>query len=502
MDDFNSQDQTSLFNSLGQLLQYAQGIQALNNNAGVNPQLLQGQQQIDLQRLAAAQQILNSQQDAVSQNYMPDPNSPYAAQLQGLLKAGPQQIAPPTGNNPYAQWGNIAQQNNANQTWMDLVRTAGINAKNDTMILSPQQQLERDLAMQKSKFDGANSILQGMKPTQAVDPALFQALAPMVGKTLEGSQKSRDTLATAQAAMGAAQAQARGAMGAAQIQAQGNIGAAEAKAKGDIQTAMIQFGPNAGTKLTPAMRTELQKVITDFQPVQASLNQVAKQFNPEFFTTAFKAANYLGGKLDTVGLAPAELKAARQEYTAFLDQTEQMFNSYRKAITGAAAPIQELEQIRQSIFNAFKEGPEAGKASLLNLMTEIQMKMYFAQNGIQNGLIKPSDDALPGTEAFATMVDQLYESKKDGELRQKIYDKLQDIYPQLATKAHMDKRKGVNSQAAAPTAPGNQAPTPVAPSSAQIQARNTPNGPVVNINGKDVPLDELNAFAAQRAQGR
>lgn len=82
---------------------------------------------------------------------------------------------------------------------------------------------------------------------------------------------------------------------------------------------------------------------------------------------------------------PDKTKADLGQYTKFKNAVESEFNRYRKEITGAAAAIQELEKLRQAIFNT-DQSPTEFEASMANYVSNIQrldqLRIQMLQQGI------------------------------------------------------------------------------------------------------------------------
>jgi hypothetical protein len=84
-------------------------------------------------------------------------------------------------------------------------------------------------------------------------------------------------------------------------------------------------------------------------------------YKPEYLQSSFQLAQRAKGLQARLGggdaLSPEDT-AALKGYTTFKQGVERYFNAYKKMITGSAGSPEELEGIRQSIFNMDQSAPE------------------------------------------------------------------------------------------------------------------------------------------------
>lgn len=86
----------------------------------------------------------------------------------------------------------------------------------------------------------------------------------------------------------------------------------------------------------------------------ADLFELGKAYTDGFFgslTWAGKGMNWLAEKVDRTGAEFEWSKDRLERRTTFRQGIEQVFNAYRKEITGAAASVQELERLMKAMMN-------------------------------------------------------------------------------------------------------------------------------------------------------
>ena len=120
----------------------------------------------------------------------------------------------------------------------------------------------------------------------------------------------------------------------------------------DGQIEFSQGGMALGGNSVPSTKTtnDLQGDIITGQKTLAGLDQIAQNYQSDYLTYFGKGraqAASIGGKLTGKRL-DANFLSGR---TKFRTSVDQFFNQYRKEITGAAASVQELDRLRQSMLN-------------------------------------------------------------------------------------------------------------------------------------------------------
>jgi hypothetical protein len=399
--DFGNTDQASLLQAIqAYAAMLAQQKQA-NDEMGVNPQIIQGQSNVDQARVQAAQGLLDAPAVAPGQNWEVDPNGANNMMAKKLMEQGaPAMVAP----RQQASYGNPL---------MDMLRptdweTAGFNknvraqydndlarARNngETRMLTPQEMQARDIAMKQAPLDAATGLLGGTKPQQAFDPAQLQAGLPGMQAVAVGAQGSRNAFMQADGQVRSAALAAQGQIGAAKATAEGNVAAERAKLEGK------------DAELSKSTKGAMEMQVIDAEAMQTSLQTLGKDFTPDYFNDISLTKNDLAQWAERKGV---DMSVAQEEYTRgrtqFILNTKQMFNAYRKSITGAAASEKELADLEASLFNT-KMSPTAAKAALLDLMTNIQLKSFIAKNALEKGIMPKG--IKPRSKEFGDYIDSV-----------------------------------------------------------------------------------------------
>jgi hypothetical protein len=409
--------------SYNQLLQQ----QLQQDQMGANPQILQGQQGVQLASIDAANSILNnpaylSAIGPAAQNWIIDPKSAAATQRDSLIAGGPEAFAP-HGVGNFMPSGSPASMSAGMRDWQRAVDNANFWANSSfygggLRYKTPEEMQQSQNAGLLAQVNGAKDAMKGVEPRQMVNPEMQAKYASLLGasqaseNTLAGTKATADAVVKAAAIKGAADTKT------AEVTGKYNVEAEKAKRE-------------AGAALQKSTRAKLEQEISGSQGVQANLQNMGSMFNNSWFTLQGRARiQYLKGK-DYLSLTDAQDKADLDEWTQFQKQTEQMFNEYRKQITGAAASDTEIEKLRQTVFN-MALSPTQAKSALLDLMAEMNMKTTIAQGILQRGLQSGQEPSvLPGTEQFGRMVDNLYNSQSVGENKKAIRAALIKMYPKL-----------------------------------------------------------------------
>ena len=405
--DFGNADQASLLQAIqAYAAMLAQQKQA-NDEMGVNPQIIQGQSNVDQARVQAAQGLLDQPAMAPGQNWQENPDSPYLTLQKSLISQGPQQVAPIAGQSPLnAVLMQSSMQQAADRRFKDQVYSAGFNARADTKMLTPQEMQARDIAMKQAPLDAATGLLGATKPQQAFDPAQLQAGLPGMAAVATGAQKSRDTYIDSQGKIQVAQIGGDALMGAEKIRAEGNVAAEKAKREG------------TDAELSKSTKGALEMQVIDAEAMQTSLQTLGKDFTPDYFNDISLTKNDLAQWAERKGI---DMSVAQEEYTRgrtqFILNTKQMFNAYRKSITGAAASEKELEDLEKSIFNT-KMSPTAAKAALLDLMTNVQLKSFIAKNALEKGIIPKG--IKPRSKEFGDYIDSVAQAGDYSKMKEDI----------------------------------------------------------------------------------
>ncbi|MFH1563847.1 MAG: hypothetical protein ABIF11_10605 [Nitrospirota bacterium] len=151
-------------------------------------------------------------------------------------------------------------------------------------------------------------------------------------------------------------------------------------------------------KVTPTVKTQLQK---DIMGLTEQLQEVKK-----IGETAFKDALTLPGKLKagvirlkdylSMDITP-ENKEYLGKVRTFIEGIEQVFNKYRKEITGAQAAMKEIAMLRDSIINR-KLTPTEFDYSYKRFTSQIErtlrLKRYFLRQGFSGNDLGKNIDSM------------------------------------------------------------------------------------------------------------
>lgn len=158
---------------------------------------------------------------------------------------------------------------------------------------------------------------------------------------------------------------------------------------------------------TKSVASATQKDIISAQKALADLQVIADTHSDEFLTGWGRTKAAFGAVLDKyVDSDAGGLASFNAERTKFQNAAKQMFNQYRKEITGAAAGEREMKDLLDSMFND-SQGPREFKASFDLFMSKAQESLEMHQQNAKNGIdvegenktneAKNKDDAQPNS---------------------------------------------------------------------------------------------------------
>lgn len=178
-------------------------------------------------------------------------------------------------------------------------------------------------------------------------------------------------------------------------------------------------GVTSGNKLPlgRSASSEEQKDIAPLEIQKKQVEHIADLYDPSFLTYAGKAETAKNRFLDKLGASGPNDRKQLGGATRFRQNVEQVFNAYRKDITGAAAALAELDRLKQSVINT-DQSPAEFEAALgefaQGLQRGLDIKKQLLDEGIALGSTKFSkefekrflggggaDGAGPGVESGA-----------------------------------------------------------------------------------------------------
>ncbi len=124
----------------------------------------------------------------------------------------------------------------------------------------------------------------------------------------------------------------------------------------------------------------------------AGLDENGRMTDPSLLTYKGQAEDFFIRQGEKLGIEPSE--AQRQavfKRTQFVTGVEQLFNAYRKEITGAAAAVQELDRLKKSFIN-MDMSPTQFEAAYAQYTEELQRSMRVRRKLLREGFDLRSED--------------------------------------------------------------------------------------------------------------
>ena len=393
----------------------------INSQAGINPQIQQGQDRSKLATQQFGQQSLDTP-PAPIQNWQQNPNSPYAAQEQALLAQGPPGMqqqglmrvgALQTGFDP-----SMALHQGMMNEYNQRLNQAHVNANFDTTMLSPAQMQQAEEAQQAGRLNMASGLMQGpnaqIRPQ--VDPA---ALATLTGQGAPVQSAS----ATAAGSLNAARASAQGVLGAAQIKAGADLGVAQTSAKSELEKQLAANkgltdveaikGGTSAANLAPDKAADAQASLAAKGELQGVIDQVAQTFNPKFYTYGGERMAHAAQVLNKTGLLPEDARAF-----GITPEDSAQWNQHNIAIRQLwvkakndpddKTSSRDAENLMKSMLSGDVD-PEDAMDQIANLSVNNHSSMFMKHSILQRGLAG-ADNA---NDAFLKKVQNGIMNKED-----------------------------------------------------------------------------------------
>lgn len=159
----------------------------------------------------------------------------------------------------------------------------------------------------------------------------------------------------------------------------------------------VTFGPPTSSSNV----SDMQKKVTSAIDSVAKLQSIEKAFDPKFLTYTGKGKQKLLSVAEKAGVdLSREQQNALAKHREFIEGVEQFFNAYKKEITGAAAAVSEIQQLKESIINP-DLSPTEFKASFDRLKREAVRTI-----NIQNELL--AKGISPTSKNFELQADNLF----------------------------------------------------------------------------------------------
>ena len=160
----------------------------------------------------------------------------------------------------------------------------------------------------------------------------------------------------------------------------------QVKAAGAPSTTITNtVNPTERQEPTKTVKSQIQKDLLAAERMLFDLDKIADTHSDEFLTTMGRLKSFAGSvldKMDSNAFGLADFNASR---TRFANAARQLFNQYRKEITGAAASEQEMKDLLDSMFNE-KQGPREFRASFNLFMEKVRANLLLTREKAREGL--------------------------------------------------------------------------------------------------------------------
>ena len=168
----------------------------------------------------------------------------------------------------------------------------------------------------------------------------------------------------------------------------------------------VEFTQGRGAALNKDVEKEASKRAFSAGESLARLGRIKKNYDPSFLTYQGKGERLLSSikSKANIDLTQDEKQALRQ-HRRFSQAVNFEFNAYRKAITGAAAAVKELEDLKKAMVST-DLSPVEFEAAFNEYSRELQRSIR-----IRNRLLR--EGYQPGTKQFGNELDGLYLSGDD-----------------------------------------------------------------------------------------
>lgn len=160
---------------------------------------------------------------------------------------------------------------------------------------------------------------------------------------------------------------------------------------GDGVNVEVNINDQGKQDLTKTVRNELQKQLVNAQKQKKSLSRMSDSIQDKFLTISGQTKAAIGGTLDRLNVSEdtpliGGLVTDAAEARVFHNEVAQLFNAYRKEITGAAAAVAELERLEQAYLSDKNMGPATFKTVLKNMEKVYQEGVDELKTQLTEGL--------------------------------------------------------------------------------------------------------------------
>jgi len=184
-----------------------------------------------------------------------------------------------------------------------------------------------------------------------------------------------------------------------------------ASSSSGTQISFNEDGSIASYSSTPTMgtKTEMQKDIKNNEKAMTQIEKLQKDYDPSYFTFKGQAdastSKFAEKSKGTPGLegvsnlaasvvtgkSPEERAQFIEKRSQYINNIEQVFNTYKKEITGAAAGEREIEMLRKSFLNG-----DMSPSEFQGAMEQVVSK-YKSEGDINKGALTTGIDVSPSS---------------------------------------------------------------------------------------------------------
>lgn len=137
--------------------------------------------------------------------------------------------------------------------------------------------------------------------------------------------------------------------------------------------------------LTRSNQTAVQKDVMSGMGTLSRLDEIAKAYSADYLTAQGAVKGWTGRMADKVGMASDNQKAFIQGRRNFTQQVDQEFNAYRKEITGAAAAMAELKDLKKAMIST-DLSPAEFEAAYMAYRDSVARMLRLRQGILREGI--------------------------------------------------------------------------------------------------------------------
>lgn len=150
--------------------------------------------------------------------------------------------------------------------------------------------------------------------------------------------------------------------------------------------------------LTTTQQSKNQQSMINAQNSIEKLKAIGSSYADKFLTYSGQIKGAWTGLKEKAGFKlDKQDKDFLTDFTTFTTEVKRFFNAYRKEITGAAAAVQELEQLKQSVING-DMSPTEFKAAFNSLMNGFNDELTRYYGYATSGIPGPEQQGIPQQE--------------------------------------------------------------------------------------------------------